>query len=100
MMQLKHLGLCVAAGFSMNAMAADFSFDRPGSGIGTGITPVGQLAWEQGLANAHYTESTTVDGDMSLKFGNDYSSPSTFKINTFKSISCSIGFSQYIHNNI
>ena len=50
MMQLKHLGLCVAAGFSMNAMAADFSFDRPGSGIGTGITPVGQLAWEQGLA--------------------------------------------------
>ena len=58
MMQLKHLGLCVAAGFSMNAMAADFSFDRPGSGIGTGITPVGQLAWEQGLANAHYAEST------------------------------------------
>ena len=63
MMQLKHLGLCVAAGFSMNAMAADFSFDRPGSGIGTGITPVGQLAWEQGLANAHYAESTTVDGE-------------------------------------
>ena len=47
MMQLKHLGLCVAAGFSMNAMAADFSFDRPGSGIGTGITPVGQLAWSR-----------------------------------------------------
>ena len=63
MMQLKHLGLCVAAGFSMNAMAADFSFDRPGSGIGTGITPVGQLAWEQGLANAHYAESTTADGE-------------------------------------
>lgn len=63
MMQLKHLGLCVAAGFSMNAMAADFSFDRPGSGIGTGITPVGQLVWEQGLANAHYAESTTADGE-------------------------------------
>jgi hypothetical protein len=42
---------------------ARFSFDRPGSGIGTGITPVGQLAWEQGLANAHYAESTTADGE-------------------------------------
>ena len=48
----------VAAG---STFAAEFSFDRPGAGIGTGITPVGKLAWEQGLPSATYTEST-VDG--------------------------------------
>ncbi len=48
----------VAAG---STFAAEFSFDRPGSGFGTGITPVGKLAWEQGLPSATYTE-TTVDG--------------------------------------
>ena len=63
-MKFKYLGLGLAAGLSMNAMAADFSFDRPGSGMGTGIAPVGQLAWEQGLANAHYAESTTASGDQ------------------------------------
>lgn len=48
----------VAAG---TTFAAEFSFDRPGAGFGTGITPVGKLAWEQGLPSATYTEST-VDG--------------------------------------
>lgn len=48
----------LAAGSSF---AADFSFERPGSGFGTGITPVGHLAWEQGLPTATYTEET-VDG--------------------------------------
>ncbi|KOA13131.1 hypothetical protein CTY56_00470, partial [Acinetobacter baumannii] len=43
----------VAAG---STFAAEFSFDRPGSGFGTGITPVGKLAWEQGLPSATYTE--------------------------------------------
>lgn len=65
----------VAAGSSF---AAEFSFDRPGSGFGTGITPVGQLAWEQGLPSATYTESTvdgvkektvTVNGDMLFRTG-------------------------------
>lgn len=42
---------------STSTMAYEFSFDRPGTGFGTGITPVGQLAWEQGLPTAKYTES-------------------------------------------
>ncbi|MEK5760947.1 transporter, partial [Acinetobacter variabilis] len=44
-----------------STFAAEFSFDRPGAGMGTGITPVGNLAWEQGLPSVTYTEST-VDG--------------------------------------
>lgn len=48
----------VAAG---STFAAEFSFDRPGAGMGTGITPVGNLAWEQGLPSVTYTEAT-VDG--------------------------------------
>ena len=59
-------------------MAAEFSFDRPGTGFGTGITPVGHLAWEQGLPSATYTETTidgakaktvTLNGDMLLRTG-------------------------------
>ncbi|HEX5381004.1 MAG TPA: transporter [Acinetobacter sp.] len=58
--------------------ATEFSFERPGSGIGTGITPVGQLAWEQGLPSANYEESmvngvqqktTTLNADMLLRTG-------------------------------
>ncbi len=70
---------CVClAGYSLNTMAADFSFDRPGAGMGTGITPVGQLAWEQGLPSASYNESTvdgekqktvTLNGDMLFRTG-------------------------------
>lgn len=62
-MKLQYLALCVTAGFGVNAMAADFAFDRPGTGMGTGITPVGQLAWEQALANANYLEFTTAQGE-------------------------------------
>ncbi len=67
------------AGASTYGLAADFSFDRPGTGFGTGITPVGQLAWEQGLPSASYQESTdangqktkqvTLNGDMLLRTG-------------------------------
>jgi hypothetical protein len=58
--------------------AAEFSFDRPGAGIGTGITPVGQLAWEQGLPTVSYQEQNiegvkdktlTLNGDMLLRTG-------------------------------
>lgn len=59
---LKTVSFIFAAGFSINAMAANFSFDRPGTGIGTGITPVGQLAWEQGLPSLNYSESTDENG--------------------------------------
>jgi hypothetical protein len=63
MSAVKIVALIVAAGFSMNTMAAEFSFDRPGTGFGTGITPVGQLAWEQGLPNVSYNQ-TTVEGEQ------------------------------------
>lgn len=58
---LKQIPAVVLMATSMGTMAAEFSFDRPGSGFGTGITPVGQLAWEQGLPSLSY-DKTTVDG--------------------------------------
>ena len=78
MSAVKIVGFIVAVGFSMNTMAAEFSFDRPGTGFGTGITPVGQLAWEQGLPSVSYNESTvegekqktvTLNADMLLRTG-------------------------------
>lgn len=62
MTKLKQLGVMLCATMAMPAMAADFSFDRPGTGFGTGITPVGKLAWEQALPTASYTESRAEDG--------------------------------------
>lgn len=70
--------LAVAVGGASHAIAADFSFDRPGEGFGTGITPVGQLAWEQGLPSVSYSESrvngqkaktTTLNADMLFRTG-------------------------------
>ena len=79
MSAVKIVALIVAAGFSMNTLAAEFSFDQPGTGFGTGITPVGQLAWEQGLPSLSYSESkdengikvknTTLNADMLLRTG-------------------------------
>lgn len=63
---------------STSSFAAEFSFDRPGSGFGTGITPVGKLAWEQSLPSANYNETiidgskqrvVTLNGDMLLRTG-------------------------------
>lgn len=68
----------LATSLSLNVMAADFSFDRPGTGFGTGITPVGQLAWEQGFPSASYNEANvagekqktvSLNGDMLLRTG-------------------------------
>ena len=68
----------LAATASMSSFATEFSFDRPGAGFSTGITPVGQVAWEQGLPSATYTETTvdgskaktvTLNGDMLLRTG-------------------------------
>ncbi len=70
--------ICMLASLSMSAMAAEFSFDRPGTGFSTGITPVGQLAWEQGLPSATYNEAyvdgikertLTLNGNMLLRSG-------------------------------
>ena len=78
MTMIKILGFATLAGLSSYTLAADFSFDRPGAGFGTGITPVGQLAWEQGLPSASYQEShengqkikqLTLNGDMLLRTG-------------------------------
>ena len=78
MSAVKTVGFIFGAAFSMNAMAADFSFDRPGAGMGTGITPVGKLAWEQALPSANYNETmvnrekqktVTLNGDMLFRTG-------------------------------
>ncbi len=75
---LNKITLALASSLSISAMAAEFSFDRPGTGFGTGITPVGKLAWEQGLPSATYTETTidgakaktvTLNGDMLFRTG-------------------------------
>lgn len=61
MTKLKQLSLIIGCSFSMSVMAADFAFDRPGTSFSTGITPVGQLAWEQGLPSVQYTENSNRD---------------------------------------
>ena len=63
MTKLKQLSCIISLlSLAMTAMASDFSFDRPGTGFGTSITPVGNLAWEQGLPAAHYVESKDASG--------------------------------------
>ncbi|MCH7295235.1 transporter [Acinetobacter higginsii] len=78
MKTLQTLSLIAASMLTSTVFAADFSFDRPGTGIGTGITPVGQLAWEQGLPSINYQEgkfdgvkdkTLTLNGDMLLRTG-------------------------------
>ncbi|WP_445116870.1 transporter [Acinetobacter sp. WZC-1] len=60
----KKITFMLVSSVSMGGMAAEFSFDRPGTGFGTGIAPAGHLVWEQGLPSAKYTE-TTIDGAKS-----------------------------------
>lgn len=78
MTKLQKTSLVLLSTLSMSSMAAEFSFDRPGAGIGIGITPVGRVAWEQGLPTATYTETkvngakaktTTLNADMLLRTG-------------------------------
>lgn len=74
MTTLKTLGLIALAGCSAQLFAADFEFDRSGEGLSTGITPVGNVAWEQGLPTARYSKSgdqtaTTLSADMLLRTG-------------------------------
>lgn len=71
---LKTLGLIALTGCSASLFAADFEFDRLGEGLSTGITPVGNVAWEQGLPTARYSKSgektvTTLNADMLLRTG-------------------------------
>lgn len=78
MKKLNALTFIAASMLVSTTFAAEFSFDRPGAGIGTGITPVGQLAWEQGLPTVSYQEQNiegvkdktlTLNGDMLLRTG-------------------------------
>lgn len=74
MTTLKTLGFVALASASAQVFAADFAFDRPGTGFSTTTIPVGQLAWEQGLPSASYVESgndysTTLNADMLLRTG-------------------------------
>ncbi|WP_202740528.1 MULTISPECIES: transporter [Acinetobacter] len=72
------LSVVAVSMLASSAFAADFSFDRPGAGMGTGITPVGKLAWEQSLPSVSYQEGNvdgvkdktlTLNGDMLLRTG-------------------------------
>ncbi len=78
MKKLNALTFVAASMLASTTFAAEFSFDRPSAGIGTGITPVGQLAWEQGLPTVSYQEQNiegvkdktlTLNGDMLLRTG-------------------------------
>lgn len=78
MKKLNALTFVAASMLASTTFAAEFSFDRPGAGVGTGITPVGQLAWEQGLPTVSYQEQNidsvkdktlTLNGDMLLRTG-------------------------------
>ena len=78
MKKLNALTFIAASMLASTTFAAEFSLDRPGAGIGTGITPVGQLAWEQGLPTVSYQEQNiegvkdktlTLNGDMLLRTG-------------------------------
>lgn len=78
MKKLNALTFVAASMLASTTFAAEFSFDRSGAGIGTGITPVGQLAWEQGLPTVSYQEQNiegvkdktlTLNGDMLLRTG-------------------------------
>jgi hypothetical protein len=50
-------------GLSSLSFAADYSFDRPGTGFATSTVPVAQLAWEQSLANGKYVEYQNQAGE-------------------------------------
>ena len=78
MKKFQVLSLIAASIMTTATFAAEFSFDRPGAGMGTGITPLGHLAWEQGLPSVSYQEGTvdgvkdktlTLNGDMLLRTG-------------------------------
>lgn len=60
MTQQKMLIALALLGCSCASFAVEF--DRPGSGFSTSTVPVGQLAWEQSLANAHYVEDQNAAG--------------------------------------
>ena len=53
----QRFGCCLLV-MGCSSYAAAFEFDRPGEGMGTATTPVGQVAWEQGLPTVNYTEET------------------------------------------
>ena len=78
MKTLQTLGFIAASMMVSTTFAADFSFDRLGAGMGTGITPVGHLAWEQGLPSVSYQQDNvagakdktlTLNADMLLRTG-------------------------------
>ena len=72
MKTLQTLSCVVLSMLASTTFAADFAFDRPGAGVGTGITPVGQLAWEQGLPSVSYQQQNMTGGtDKNLSLNAD-----------------------------
>ena len=60
MIQQKTLLALAVLGMSSASFAVEF--ERPGTGFSTSTIPVGKLAWEQSLANAHYFEDQNEQG--------------------------------------
>lgn len=60
MIQQKTLLALAVLGMSSASFAVEF--ERPGTGFSTSTIPVGELAWEQSLANAHYFEDQNEQG--------------------------------------
>lgn len=60
MIQQKTLFALAVLGMSSASFAVEF--ERPGTGFSTSTIPVGKLAWEQSLGNAHYFEDQNQQG--------------------------------------
>lgn len=60
MIQQKTLLALAVLGMSSASFAVEF--ERPGTGFSTSTIPVGKLAWEQSLGNAHYFEDQNEQG--------------------------------------
>lgn len=60
MIQQKTLLALAVLGMSSASFAVEF--ERPGTGFSTSTIPVGKLAWEQSLGNAHYFEDQNQQG--------------------------------------
>jgi hypothetical protein len=89
MKAIQKLTLVFASMVSVQGMAADFSFDRPGDAFGTSITPVGHVAWEQSLPSVSYNE-TKIDGSKQRTI--NYAADMLFRTGLTDSLELQLGF--------
>ncbi len=86
---LQRISLVAACTAASSVWAGEFSFDRPGTGFGTGTTPMGHLAWEQSLPSYAYQEDT-VNGQ--LQKTNQFSSTTLLRTGLSPSLELQLGF--------